>query len=528
MGPGARDGVGLNKPEVCQEGYLFSAVAQWLIAHPKDFADVDTMSSIAKRWNPTMEMTRDILVGRAPELDPVVAHDVVEIADDMDVDVVSIPSTDNEAPEENRRESPGERDAVDGGFPYTSAMGPTERSAFRMASIINLGSFQHSGLPRQLDNQQSGPHDFLGAPRALLLDVLVLSCQPSRLKRSMKTISSAPRVPLVPPIGPDLTEDPNEGHFELLVDVSEEIDRNVPTGMAVSHAKELRNTQVRIIYNRRKTVVSLASPAPAYTGVPTKDDFDLPVAVSQEVDREALTSMAVSLAKTLRGMNVRIISNRKVIVSMADKAIKLSDVIFDSDRESALKANLLEAFKILNGGPRRPGQKNETVALKMLEKHLGISADDVRRIIEAAKLSWILASVWGRDSVPKSTESAVRTLWSTALASNNDIYDLEQTYRTAANNAQRALKRAGKEARSTPVIDSDNDEAAISSSRATSLSRNDAIIALLRTIRDEVRRSNNILAAVWSPRLRSVCHRLLRVCTFFPRFEGAKTVFRVT
>ncbi|KAK1507908.1 uncharacterized protein CCOS01_16214 [Colletotrichum costaricense] len=301
---------------------------------------------------------------------------------------------------------------------------------------------------------ERGPHDFLGAPRALLLDVLVLSCQPSRLKRSMKTISSAPRVPLVPPIGPDLTEDPNEGHFELLVDVSEEIDRNVPTRMAVSHAKELRNAQVRIIYNRRKTVVSLASPAPAHTGVPTEDDFDLPVAVSQEVDREALTSMAVSLAKTLRGMNVRVISNRKeVIVSMADKAIKLSDEIFytllyclkknlmamvkgarnldsimsgfdgaavirlnltrvkvynnykyllrtlDSDRESALKANLLEEFKILNGGPRRPGQKNDTVASKVLEKHLGISADDVRRIIEAAKLSWILASVWGRDSV---------------------------------------------------------------------------------------------------------------------------------
>ncbi|KAI3549921.1 hypothetical protein CSPX01_02096 [Colletotrichum filicis] len=224
--------------------------------------------------------------------------------------------------------------------------------------------------------------------------------------------------------------------------------------MAVSHAKELRNTQVRIIYNRRKTVVSLASPAPAHTGVPTEDDFDLPVAVSQEVDSKALTSMAVSLAKTLRGMNVRVISNRKeVIVSMADKAIKLSDEIFctllyclkknlmamvkgarnldsimsgfdgaavirlnltrvkvynnykyllrtlDSDRESALKANLLEEFKILNGGPRRPGQKNETVASKVLEKHLGISADDVRRIIEAAKLSWILASVWGRDSV---------------------------------------------------------------------------------------------------------------------------------
>ncbi|KAK1456090.1 hypothetical protein CCUS01_10270 [Colletotrichum cuscutae] len=247
----------------------------------------------------------------------------------------------------------------------------------------------------------------------------------------MKTISSAPRVPLVPPIGPDLTEDPNEGHFELLVDVSEEVDRNVPTGMAVSHAKELRNTQVRIIYNRRKTVVSLASNAPTHTGVPTEDDFDLPVAVSQEVDREALTIMAVSLAKTLRGMNVRVISNRKeVIVSMADKAIKLSDVIFstllyylkknliamvkgargldsiisgfeyhNSDRESALKANLLEEFKILNGGPRRPGQKNETVALKVLEKHLAISSDDVRRIIKAAKLSWILALIWRHGSV---------------------------------------------------------------------------------------------------------------------------------
>ncbi|KAK1467465.1 hypothetical protein CMEL01_11458, partial [Colletotrichum melonis] len=318
-------------------------------------------------------------------------------------------------------------------------------------------------------NQQSGPHDFLGAPRALLLDVPVLSCQPSRLKRSMKTISSAPRVPLVPPIGPDLTEDPNEGHFELLVDVSEEIDRNVPTGMAVSHAKELRNTQVRIIYNRRKTVVSLASPAPAHTGVPTEDDFDLPVVVSQEVNRELLTSIAISLAKTLRGINVRVISNRKeIVVSIADKAIKLSDVIFgtllyclkknlmamvkgarnldsimsgfeyhgnsqnprsytnysgaavirlnltrvkvynnyqyllrtlDSDRESALKANLLEEFKILNGGPRRPGQKNETVALKVLEKHLAISSDDVRRITKAAKLPWILALVWGRGSV---------------------------------------------------------------------------------------------------------------------------------
>ncbi|KXH44877.1 hypothetical protein CNYM01_08098 [Colletotrichum nymphaeae SA-01] len=66
-GPRARDGVGLNKPEVCQEGYLFWAVAQWLIAQPEDFADVDTMSSIAKRWNTTMAMTRDILVAQPAE-----------------------------------------------------------------------------------------------------------------------------------------------------------------------------------------------------------------------------------------------------------------------------------------------------------------------------------------------------------------------------------------------------------------------------------------------------------------------------
>ncbi|KAK1448279.1 hypothetical protein CMEL01_16803, partial [Colletotrichum melonis] len=54
-------------------------------------------------------------------------NDVVEIADDMDVDVVSIPSTDSEAPEENnRRESPGERDAVDAVSPSVHVDGAAQ------------------------------------------------------------------------------------------------------------------------------------------------------------------------------------------------------------------------------------------------------------------------------------------------------------------------------------------------------------------------------------------------------------------
>lgn len=45
-------------------------------------------------------------------------RDVVEVAGDMDIDVVSILSTDDEAPNENRRESAGERHAVDGVSPF--------------------------------------------------------------------------------------------------------------------------------------------------------------------------------------------------------------------------------------------------------------------------------------------------------------------------------------------------------------------------------------------------------------------------
>ncbi|KAK1990198.1 hypothetical protein LX36DRAFT_705390 [Colletotrichum falcatum] len=57
-----------SREEVQKEGYLFSAVAQWLIAHPEDANAVANMSDIAKRWNSTMAMTKDIVTGRAPEL----------------------------------------------------------------------------------------------------------------------------------------------------------------------------------------------------------------------------------------------------------------------------------------------------------------------------------------------------------------------------------------------------------------------------------------------------------------------------
>ncbi|KAK1640017.1 hypothetical protein BDP81DRAFT_157112 [Colletotrichum phormii] len=65
----------LNKAEVTLEGYLFSAVAQWLIAHPEDLADVDTMSSIAKRWNPSMAMTRDNFGGPRSQAWPLIIED---------------------------------------------------------------------------------------------------------------------------------------------------------------------------------------------------------------------------------------------------------------------------------------------------------------------------------------------------------------------------------------------------------------------------------------------------------------------
>ncbi|OHE96814.1 hypothetical protein CORC01_07960 [Colletotrichum orchidophilum] len=58
------------RDEVRKEGYLFSAVAQRLIAHPEDADNVETMSTIAKRWSMTMQMMREILVGEAPELSP--------------------------------------------------------------------------------------------------------------------------------------------------------------------------------------------------------------------------------------------------------------------------------------------------------------------------------------------------------------------------------------------------------------------------------------------------------------------------
>ncbi|KAK1524834.1 hypothetical protein CPAR01_13782 [Colletotrichum paranaense] len=445
----------------------------------------------------------------------------------MDVDVVSIPSTDNEAPEENRRESAGGRDVVAAVLPSMHVDGAAQSGedaqhpgAEPLAPIQHPARVSHDeGMvtgpdenrresPGERDavdggfNQQSGPHDFLGAPRALLLDVLVLSCQPSRLKRSMKTISTAPRVPLVPPIGPDLTEDPNEGHFELLVDVSEEIDRNVPTGMAVSHAKELRNTQVRIIYNRRKTVVSLASPAPAHTGVPTEDDFDLPVAVSQEVDREALTSIAVSLAKTLRGINIRVISNRKEIVYLLRT--------LNSDRESALKANLLKEFKILNGRPRRHGQKNETVTLKVLKKHLAISSNDVRRIIKATKLPWILALVWGRGSVMSPPPEQERIIDFPVEAFTDDTINLTKPLPFVLTIGHTRGPR--------------RQSATSSSIAVTHLSAPQTSEAPTAVVASQQ----------YCPGPDSSCEtheragRLLRVCTFFPRFEGAKTVFRVT
>ncbi|KAK2062785.1 hypothetical protein LY76DRAFT_602328 [Colletotrichum caudatum] len=51
--------------EVRKEGYLFSAVAQWLIAHPEDAGSVANMSAIAKRWNSTMVMTKETILSRS-------------------------------------------------------------------------------------------------------------------------------------------------------------------------------------------------------------------------------------------------------------------------------------------------------------------------------------------------------------------------------------------------------------------------------------------------------------------------------
>ncbi|KAF4775442.1 hypothetical protein HER10_EVM0010586 [Colletotrichum scovillei] len=75
-------------------------------------------------------------------------------------------------------------------------------------------------------------------------------------------------------------------------------------------------------------VVGAASASDALE-VPTAGDFDLLGDVDEEVDCGVLTGMAVSLAKELRHTNVRVIHNRQEVVkSLADKAIKLSDVIF--------------------------------------------------------------------------------------------------------------------------------------------------------------------------------------------------------
>lgn len=58
----------LTSDEVREEGILLSAVAQWLMAHPEDAGDAVPMIEIAKRWNKSMPMTRDIMVGAAREL----------------------------------------------------------------------------------------------------------------------------------------------------------------------------------------------------------------------------------------------------------------------------------------------------------------------------------------------------------------------------------------------------------------------------------------------------------------------------
>ncbi|KAK7446918.1 hypothetical protein Landi51_07334 [Colletotrichum acutatum] len=58
----------LTSDEVREEGILLSAVAQWLMAHPEDAGDAVPMIEIAKRWNNSMPMTRDIIVGAAREL----------------------------------------------------------------------------------------------------------------------------------------------------------------------------------------------------------------------------------------------------------------------------------------------------------------------------------------------------------------------------------------------------------------------------------------------------------------------------
>ncbi|KXH25267.1 hypothetical protein CSIM01_04211 [Colletotrichum simmondsii] len=119
----------------------------------------------------------------------------------------------------------------------------TERGAFRMASIVNLVLFQHSGLPRQPD--VSGPAAGRARPQ--------LPAQPAEEVDEDDVVGAAS--------ASDALEVPTADDFDLLVDVPEEIDRGVLTGMAVSLAKELRHSNVRIIHNRQEVVKSLADKA---------------------------------------------------------------------------------------------------------------------------------------------------------------------------------------------------------------------------------------------------------------------------
>ncbi|KXH28430.1 hypothetical protein CSIM01_13868 [Colletotrichum simmondsii] len=221
-----------------------------------------------------------------------------------------------------------------------------------------------------------------------------------------------------PLIVPMLTE----ADFDLPVDVSPEVDRKVLATMAASLATELQETSIRVIQNRQQVVVSLASKAIKLADivfrtflVSLKQNLMLLIRHLRHLDvivsdfECAEDSRNPELLRDLiRGIN----TIQHYAECSGPEAIKLNLVrievydgyqrllsLLDSDKESLSKSILLDTFNVLNGGPRRPGHNNETVALKILDGYLTLPPDSVSKLIKAAKLPWILASVLGRGSV---------------------------------------------------------------------------------------------------------------------------------
>ncbi|KAF0314902.1 hypothetical protein GQ607_017865 [Colletotrichum asianum] len=68
-------------------------------------------------------------------------------------------------------------------------------------------------------------------------------------------------------------------------------------------------------------------------------------------------------------------------------------------RVTPFKEWLIREFERIQEKDRTRGQKNDTVAMTILAGHLGLTFNDIKKVIKDAKLSWMLFTRWGKGSI---------------------------------------------------------------------------------------------------------------------------------